>query len=848
MSSPQPKVFYCFFRYFQLGLYQCINRLMLVLVVLSVPHLAVAQERYLIDEYYDAITLRFSAGVSLTVQNRVMEHLQRVSRIPVRSVGSLQQFSNQGQRQLLIAVGDGSDFDVMAWGLEPQLLDDLAQLPGEGFLFRSASQASVDFVFVGGKPSDGLLTRPYNLGLLYGLYELLERMGIAFLHPLEPTYPQQLSISLPLVDKQSPHWPVRAWHIHTQHPLELTHVLNGWGPAGPQDKSGWEGLLPEWESFLEWAVANKQNRVEWVLLMAASWQDFADSQVRQLRLLKLVEMGHGFGLAVGIDAPIAFAQQHSWLMLRRVGDEVAQLQWAVDWLVNAGFDYLEFEMGFSEFTHPDDRDMLAWMNEVTIYADETYNIPAYVKVHCTQNQLADHYFHPETQEPLNFNFLPYYADTRLGVMPHTVQYYALDGPAYTYDNTDFSFIREYMRLEAGRREVLYYPETAYWVTYDIDVPLFLPIYALKRVRDLRLIHQDEVDGLMGKGDFAGARIQGQVNFSSGWEWGYWLNDVVTARAAWNPHVDAESDAVALGQILTVALHPFGDAGETVVNAMVDMALMQDDLFLLGKVAGQLPSQYEMRNGQAYLQGWESWDEVGKLIGQLETKKKKMGMLDMLNPFYKPLQRPKYDTEIRPLLRTIHLELKSHEVQFQGIAKQILGAANKLYAELFDAIQITRLRAEQVYSLYEAAAYQRLNRKDKLLAEQFLNQAVTSVEMAKQVVSRQEQRYRVDADRIAGWNYNPTVYHYGYLWTVRSLHLWNRDLGKLLEKPLSPAYMNIIDPIDVANGEDDWILMGINLSSVRKFLRNIFGRESWVARLLYEPEAEPEYTWAVGYGE
>ena len=25
-----------------------------------------------------------------------------------------------------------------------------------------------------------------------------------------------------------------------------------------------------------------------------------------------------------------------------------------------------------------------------------------------------------------------------------------------------------------------------------------------------------------------------MNFDSGWEWGYWLNDVVTARASWDP--------------------------------------------------------------------------------------------------------------------------------------------------------------------------------------------------------------------------------------------------------------------------------------------------------------------------
>jgi hypothetical protein len=29
--------------------------------------------------------------------------------------------------------------------------------------------------------------------------------------------------------------------------------------------------------------------------------------------------------------------------------------------------------------------------------------------------------------------------------------------------------------EAGKRDVVYHGETAYWVDYDINVPLFLPV-------------------------------------------------------------------------------------------------------------------------------------------------------------------------------------------------------------------------------------------------------------------------------------------------------------------------------------------------------------------------------------
>src|SRR5207248_791260 len=101
-----------------------------------------------------------------------------------------------------------------------------------------------------------------------------------------------------------------------------------------------------------------------------------------------------------------------------------------------------------------------------------------------------------------------------------VEMYGFDDPAPTYGNTDFGYMKDFLEKEIGTREVVWHPETAYWITYDIDVPLFLPAYAERRVADLRTLANDE--------RATGRRMDGQMIFSSGWEWGYWLNDVVTA--------------------------------------------------------------------------------------------------------------------------------------------------------------------------------------------------------------------------------------------------------------------------------------------------------------------------------
>ena len=58
------------------------------------------------------------------------------------------------------------------------------------------------------------------------------------------------------------------------------------------------------------------------------------------------------------------------------------------------------------------------------------------------------------------------------------------------------------------------------VGVDINVPLFTPVYADRRLFDLRYIAAME--------DSTGLSIDGQTNFDSGWTWRYWLKWAQTA--------------------------------------------------------------------------------------------------------------------------------------------------------------------------------------------------------------------------------------------------------------------------------------------------------------------------------
>ena len=435
-----------------------------------------------------------------------------------------------------------------------------------------------------------LFRRGIDYGAVVGSYYALEQLGFAFLHPLKPYIPPSIQIDAtgPLVVEhhESSRWPDRNFHIHTQHPLELNEVLQGMdvpmmgsgylhancksehNTSNPGQNIGhfcerWEDMVPEVDVMFEWCVANRLNKVEWMLLGNYKWKEFDSSDFRKKRLSILTKLGQSYGLLVGADVPLGNIQQHAWSIVNPrlpLNQQIDQIHKRVDWVFEAGFDFMSTESGMSEFTHPDCSLMLDLLNAFAIYVNVTWGREAAVKVHCSTKQSCSEYLDPRTNEPINFNFLTYYAHSSLGVLPHTVQAYGLGDPiGGAYGNKNYKDIEEYMYFEASQnnRSVVFYPETAYWVSVDIDVPLFLPLYGQRRLHDLRRIAKKEIQSeeapsncdctfddsscinsdITCNNDVQPFKIQGQMIFDSGWEWGYWLNDVIAARASWNPIID-----------------------------------------------------------------------------------------------------------------------------------------------------------------------------------------------------------------------------------------------------------------------------------------------------------------------
>lgn len=349
------------------------NKFVIYLVCLT-SFLIVLNRPVLAEE----LVVQFSSDIPQFVQQRFLNHLKPFQQPVI--IGSDEVCPEASfcrkKNQIVLSLG------------KTALSTDTGGVP-ESYRIQTFKKSYGQLVLLSGQGSQQLHSK-VNIGILYGLYDLLEQLGFRFLHPFEPTLPEELNFQIK-PRNESPYWPNRAISHHTMHPLEMTFGLNGWGLNGPQDKASWLKFLSKWQSYQEWLVANKQNMVQWVLLEKEHWKQFSRSLERQNRLKKITSISHEWGIKVGVDVPIALEQQNAWRLIQKHGDlkdEIKQIKQSLDWIMEADFDFITTEMGFSEFHHPEAKQMLSWLNSAATYLKEKYTVPFWTKVHVSSHQPA----------------------------------------------------------------------------------------------------------------------------------------------------------------------------------------------------------------------------------------------------------------------------------------------------------------------------------------------------------------------------------------------------------------------------------------------------------------------------
>ena len=613
--------------------------------------------------------------------------------------------------------------------------NELQRMVPESFRIRTSELDGKSIIAIAGAD---------ERGTQYGVYDLLEIFGFRFFHP-ESTYkprPETLVIPEQLDIYEQPDYARRGFHIHTMHPIEATEFLHRGKPA----------YLNYSKRLIDWHIRNKQNYMQWELLREV---DF-DAEVEHFRAI--ADYAHSRKMDIGIVVSWVFQQQKAWKIVPNMYKECKdEMEKNIDQLMQVPWDHINFEMGSSEFTPVSDTIQLKWMNNTVDYLRKRYPYTeASVKVHCSSGQTAPSYGN------INFNYLAQEADPKMAIYPHTVMFYDLTGPAPAYGNENFDELYDWMLTQIGKRKIYYYPETAYWCSLDIDVPLFLPIYLFNRWKDIVLLSDLKLDG--------------HVNFTSGHEWTYWLNDWVVASSTWKADADWQD-------ILAEFTEIFGSASEAILDALVDLTLYQEKMFI-------------NENLISYIAGQDSWDEIGYLVGATTHPKPVL--------FSELYRMDKY--ELAEFHDSIILSLKDIAQNFKKLHDRVQSNFDRIpinglywFDELKDSYATNVFRAQHSYYLYQGAYHRRMNElglddEGENKALEFFDMALSVTENAIELMRHRESQYRYPLDLSIGWERSLTSYDFKYLWQASTGYWYHRYEAQAIDKNFNIMLMNVIDPI------------------------------------------------------
>lgn len=397
------------------------------------------------------------------------------------------------------------------------------------------------------------------LGLQYGLADALERTGYRFLHPFATLRPEVL-VAPGRVERQdfAPEQVRRGLHLHTLHPIEALPAV--WEPG--------ETNVTRAKAIFDWVVRNRGNHVQWVALDDIQ-RDPAVAEAWRGHTATLLDAAHARGLTAGVGVQLFGMSnlQSAWDLLDEVGSTEEQAAVMDQRLATLAGDlpWDHVSLSFGEFFGEDPATFLA-STEVArqrIQAalpgstlSATIHVGNYDDLRVTWKG-----------EELLYYFLVQYADPSVVPWIHTVMYYNLfedTGGAYLHEEFDEHRAFLLDRLAAGD-PVGYHPESAYWVAFDNPVPTYLPVYTRSRWLDLAEIRA------------AGPPVEDHVLFSTGWEWGYWQADAATLRMGYAFPASWEEP-------VRFFYAPWGEDGETLAQAVVDLGELQHEALIQGRLA------------------------------------------------------------------------------------------------------------------------------------------------------------------------------------------------------------------------------------------------------------------------
>ncbi len=624
---------------------------------------------------------------------------------------------------------------------------------------EEADLGCVECYSIDGSGDQYLLQGDLPLGIQYGLTHLLEVEGFRFFHPERTLAPA----AMPLLTEEEataagldgstvvPEIPVRGLHLHTLHPIEGYYAF-------------WEasrGRADQAKRIMDWVIRQRGNMIQYPALndvLAGG----GTAQLWRAHTQELIEHGHTRGLKMGLGVQL-FSASNLQLALNLVdafGEEDAmedQMRERLEVVLGPELPFDHLNLSFGEFfgSEPDE-----FITAVELAYDVAQDVAPGIGMSSVIHVGDDLTVEYEGEELLYY-FLVQFADAPILPWVHTTMYYNLfedAGGAYGHD--DFGEHRDFLfeRLQAGE-PVGYFPESAYWVAYDNPVPVWLPLYVQSRWLDISTIaERTEQLSLPG--------IDEHVLFSSGWEWGYWQQDVATMRAAHTVPDDWRDS-------FRWMFAPLGEAGPALAEAVIATTETQHEFLI------------ERRLG-AYLGGRDGSMDVAEDFG-IVSQPSRIAFDDVLamDATDRAAFASTTAADMDAFAAALWADFGAIDALGPDLSTLPDGSPNRWYAEVRDGAEVTAQRAAFIAALYRAVLAH--GDGDDAARDAAFLEADASYVLARAAVDRRHaDLHDAEPELLFTPADNATIYDFGYLLRAETLCYWDRDLASARNQTLGTS--------------------------------------------------------------
>ena len=555
------------------------------------------------------------------------------------------------------------------------------------------------------------------LGAQYGVAAALENLGYAFRHPFDPEVPT-VAIDQGLAGPiHTPELRVRGMHFHTLHPIEGHWAF--WEPS--------VGSTNDAHRIIDWVIKNRGNYVQWAGLNDIvevpehhdAWLPFTQ---------ELISYAHMRGIRVGFDLEL-FGSGDLQDAFHLVDDDKKPLPPQIAGrlpVVTKNLPFDVYDLSFGEFFSADPQVFIDAVNEVrTQLKALAPQAEMHALIHDGYTQRVDY-----MGQNLIYYFLVKFADPSIVPDVHTTLFYNLfESADGAYHHPDFSEHRAYLeeRMCANPpAPAAYHPEDAYWVAFDNSIPQWLPLYVHSRWLDT---HNLET--------MPGCKLDEELLFSSGFEWGYWLNDVTSLRATYDRY---DSAYAAIADVLGSEYGTFVD----------DVADLQHTALMTNKLAPYTASR-------------DVSIDAGRNLG-IVSQPDRITFDDLVK-----------GADPAAFEQSVLVPLQSYSDAINALVAP--AGDNRWLAEIRDGLEIDQLRPKFMLAVYRSTIAH-LRGDDATAATQLATAQQLRADAGVVVARRHAHLHDTHGRRLVDSTPNDTFYQYGYLHQADVLCFWDRELGQV----------------------------------------------------------------------